>query len=195
MRYCLGTLMWALRQDFAKGSSLFDVDIACDQCDSVHRITRVRQVEPLRELSGAIKIRLQRRRTNQPSMPLLPASSSTSVAGRSSSNASSDSTRHSRRTSSFNRTSISDKGTVISGELNTFFVEGASKPMKGRVTNYCFSADGKSLLMWDRSEPAIAVYDVDTGNVEKHPARYVTFAAAGSKLFGIISQEKNVRPH
>jgi hypothetical protein len=36
-------------------SALFDVDIACDQCNSEHRIKKARQIEPLRRLSAAIR--------------------------------------------------------------------------------------------------------------------------------------------
>jgi hypothetical protein len=180
-----------LLKELRGNSALFDVDIACDQCNSEHRIKKARQIEPLRRLSVAIREKLHRRPITQREIP--PQLTPTELLERQSSgNSKSISTLPSRRSTGSNRTSLSERGAITTGSLTKFLDEPPGNLSGPRIASYCFSADGNGILVWGRTEARIAFYNINTGDIERNPAAGVTFAAAGADLYAVISQNGNV---
>jgi hypothetical protein len=83
------------------------------------------------------------------------------------------------------QTSLSEKDKK--GLLTEFFNESP------KTKSYCFSADGQSLLLWIRYGAEVVFYDISAGGFEKWPAKdVISFAAAGAKLYAVISSNGNV---
>jgi hypothetical protein len=103
----------------------------------------------------------------------------------------------SRGSSASNSISLSEKNSVRKGPLTDFFDEPAQRSNGLRVApSYCFSADGQNLLLWMRYGSQVVFYDLNSGGVKKFPATDVNFAAAGAKLYAVISSKGNVSlPH
>ena len=105
-----------------------------------------------------------------------------------------DSSGHSSSRTGSNVASLGEKKISKKGPLKDFFDESPKKKSKHLQTapSYSFSTDGRNILLWIRYGAYVVFYDIDSDECEKYAANDVSLAAAGAKLYAVISSNENV---